>query len=102
MENAEATLWFNDDKTLHFKCEDGDEIVIPVSRKEGAYMTENQKNIEAAISSLQDEYKKESQRAEYMKMAENLRMIYQSFVDVGFTDIQAWELIYKMMPTLKN
>ena len=36
MENTEATLWFNDDKKLHVKGEDGDEIVIPVSRKEGS------------------------------------------------------------------
>ena len=78
MESTEATLWFNDDKKLHVKCEDGDEIVIPVSRKEGAYMTENQKNIEAQINSLKDEYKKESQRAEFMKAAESLRMLYQS------------------------
>lgn len=40
---------------------------------------------------------KESQRAEFLDAAKDLRMFYQSFLDAGFSSDEAWSLLNNIL-----
>lgn len=52
--------------------------------------------VEAKLKADQAEYDREKRRDENRQMAEEMHDIYQSFVDAGFSDEQAWAIFQAM------
>ena len=45
------------------------------------------------IENLQNELEFAEKDDQYHEMAADIRLVYDSFVDVGFTEDQAWEIV---------
>ncbi len=60
-------------------------------------MTDMQKGIDNAIKILTKMGEKEIQRAEFLDAAKDLRLLYQSFIDVGFSSDEAWSLLNNIL-----
>lgn len=56
----------------------------------------NLEYVESKLKADQDEYEREKRRDENRQMAEEMHDIYQSFVDAGFSDEQAWAIFQGM------
>ena len=48
---------------------------------------------DSEIARMNEEAKQEDKLVNFQNSAHDLRTLYESFIDVGFTEEQAWELI---------
>ena len=74
-----------------------------VDRAEALASAENSKKRIVELNAALEEYKqRDCMKAEFDKGANQIKMLYDSFVDAGFTNEQAFGIITAILPAMLN